>query len=44
MRVREKVKRILETHNIEPLPDATLSALEKLKIDGEKELIDLYAG
>jgi len=44
MRVREKVKEILDTHKIAPLPDATLSALEKLKRDGEKELIDLYAG
>jgi len=44
MRVREKVKGILDNHKPEVLPDATLAALEKLKLEGEKELIDLYAG
>ena len=37
-RVREKVSRILDTHNVAPLPDKTVSALEKLKLSGEKEL------
>ena len=44
MRVQEKVKEILETHKKPPLSDDTLSALEKLKLDGEKELIELYSG
>jgi trimethylamine--corrinoid protein Co-methyltransferase len=44
VRVNEKVKEILDTHEVPPLPDNTLSSLEKLKLDGEKELIDLYAG
>jgi trimethylamine--corrinoid protein Co-methyltransferase len=38
MRVRAKVKELLETHKLPPLPDKTLAALEKLKRDGEKEL------
>ena len=37
-RVREKVREILDTHKVTPLPDKTLSALEKLKLTGEKEL------
>ena len=44
VRVQEKVKEILETHQIPSLPDNTLSALEKLKLDGEKELIERYSG
>jgi trimethylamine--corrinoid protein Co-methyltransferase len=44
MRVQEKVKEILDTHEVPPLPGNTLSSLEKLKLDGEKELIDLYSG
>ena len=44
MRVQEKVKEILDTHKIPPLPDNTLSALEKLKVDGEKELTERYSG
>ena len=43
-RVREKVKEILDTHQALPLPDKTLSALEKLKLDGEKELTERYGG
>ena len=42
-RVKEKVKNILETHKTPPLPDRTLSALEKLKLGGEKELIERYS-
>ncbi len=44
MRVQEKVKEILDTHKIPPLPDDTLAALEKLKLDGEKELTARYSG
>ena len=42
-RVKEKVKEILDTHNVPSLPDKTLAALEKLKNKGEKELTALYA-
>jgi trimethylamine--corrinoid protein Co-methyltransferase len=41
-RIREKVKDILDTHQVPALTDKTLSALEKLKIKGEKELAELY--
>ena len=44
VRVQEKVKNILDTHKIPPLPDRTLSALEKLKLGGEKELTERYSG
>lgn len=44
VRVQEKVKKILDTHEVAQLPDKTLAALEKLKLDGEKELIERYAG
>jgi trimethylamine--corrinoid protein Co-methyltransferase len=44
VRVQEKVKEILESHKAPPLPDNTLSALEKLKLDGEKELTERYSG
>jgi trimethylamine--corrinoid protein Co-methyltransferase len=37
-RVRGKVMGILETHEVPSLPDATLAALEKLKLEGEAEL------
>ena len=37
-RVRNKVKELLETHKVPPLPDKRLAALEKLKCAGEKEL------
>jgi trimethylamine--corrinoid protein Co-methyltransferase len=43
-RVQEKVKAILDTHKVPLLPDKTLAALEKLKLDGERELTKLYAG
>ena len=43
-RVQEKVKAILDTHKVPPLPDKTLAALEKMKLDGERELTKLYAG
>ena len=42
--LQEKVKEILDTHQVPSLPDETLATLEKLKLDGEKELIDLYSG
>jgi len=38
MRVRARVKEILETHKVPSLPDKTLAVLGKLKRDGEKEL------
>jgi trimethylamine--corrinoid protein Co-methyltransferase len=41
-RVREKVKAILDSHKVPPLPDKTLAALEKLKRDGARELTKLY--
>jgi trimethylamine--corrinoid protein Co-methyltransferase len=44
VRVKEKVIEILDTHQVRSLPDETLAALEKLKLDGEKELIERYAG
>jgi len=44
VRVQEKVKEILDSHQVAPLPDSTLSALEKLKIDGQKELTERYSG
>ena len=44
VRVQEKVKEILDSHKVPPLPDKTLSALEKLKLDGEKELTERYSG
>ena len=37
-RVAERVRNIIETHQVPPLPDKTLSELEKIKIDGEKIL------
>ena len=37
-RIQEKVRNIVETHQVPPLPDKTLSELERIKIDGEKEL------
>jgi trimethylamine--corrinoid protein Co-methyltransferase len=43
-RVQEQVKEILDTHKVSPMPDKTLSALEKLKLDGQKELTELYSG
>ena len=42
-RVAEKVRNIIDTHKVPPLPDKTLAALEKLKISGEKELTEAYA-
>jgi trimethylamine--corrinoid protein Co-methyltransferase len=44
VRVQEKVKNILDTHKIPPLPDSTLSTLAKLRLGGEKELTELYSG
>jgi trimethylamine--corrinoid protein Co-methyltransferase len=38
-RIREKIIKILETHKVPPLPDPTLAAINRLKIEGEKELI-----
>jgi len=44
LRVREKVKEILDGHKVAPLPDNTVATLEKLKLDGAKELTELYSG
>ena len=43
-RVAERVRNIIETHQVPPLPDKTLAALEKLKAKGEKELTEAHAG
>ena len=37
-RVREEIRRILETHRPEPLTDNTLAELDRIKVQGEKEL------
>jgi trimethylamine--corrinoid protein Co-methyltransferase len=37
-RIREKIRRLVETHRPEPLPDKVLSALEAIRTRGEKEL------
>ena len=42
-RVTERVRDILETHKIPPLPDKTVAALEKTRNKGEKELIQMQA-
>ncbi len=38
VRVREKIRHILETHQPESLPDAVVENLERMKSEGEKEL------
>lgn len=38
-RVKEKVKTILDTHKVKPLPDSTLETLQELKRKGEAELV-----
>jgi trimethylamine--corrinoid protein Co-methyltransferase len=43
-RVRENVKKILDTHQVQALSDNILATLETLKLDGEKELTALYGG
>jgi trimethylamine--corrinoid protein Co-methyltransferase len=42
-RVAEKVRNIIDTHKVPPLPDKTVTALEKLKVSGEKELVKAHA-
>lgn len=44
LRVQAKVKEILDSHKVAPLPDNTVAALEKLKLDGEKELAERSSG
>ncbi len=39
-RVKEEVKMITETHKPEPLSDKILSELDRLKKEGEKEILD----
>lgn len=38
-RIQEKVRHILETHKADPLPDSVIRELDRLKREGEKELI-----
>jgi len=38
-RIKEKIKTILETHIVPPLPNDILEKLEKIKIEGERELV-----
>jgi len=37
-RVAERTREIIETHPVKPLPDKVLSAVERIRIKGEKEL------
>lgn len=37
-RIQERLKEILDTHEVPPLPDKTLAALDKIKRNGETEL------
>ena len=39
-RIQDRLKEIMETHMVAPLPDKILSAIEKLKQTGEAELVD----
>ncbi len=41
VRVREKIRHILETHEPEPLPDDVIEKLEYMKSEGEKELVQI---
>jgi len=36
--VREKVKELVDSHQIPPLPDKTVTTLDKLRRQGEEEL------
>ena len=38
-RVKEEVRKIVESHTPEPLDDKVISELERLKIEGEKEIL-----
>jgi trimethylamine--corrinoid protein Co-methyltransferase len=38
LRVREKIRDILETHKPQSLPDAVIENLEQIKSEGEREL------
>jgi trimethylamine--corrinoid protein Co-methyltransferase len=40
---QEKVRNIIDTHKVPPLPGKTVTALEKLKVSGEKELVKAHA-
>ena len=37
-RVREEIRRILETHQPTPLPEGVLAEVERIKTEGEKEI------
>jgi trimethylamine--corrinoid protein Co-methyltransferase len=37
-RIQEKIRRLVETHRPDPLPDKVLSAMEAIRTRGEKEL------
>jgi len=38
-RVRDQIRRILDKHEPTPLPDSILSQIERIKTEGEKELV-----
>jgi len=38
-RIGDKIRKILNTHHVPPLPDKTIAALEKMRLAGERELI-----
>ncbi|MGD8296663.1 MAG: trimethylamine methyltransferase family protein [Desulfobacterales bacterium] len=38
-RIRVKIRKILETHKVPPLPDQIVAVIDRLKIEGEKDLI-----
>lgn len=38
-RVQEKIRKILETHKVSPLTDSLLGELDRLKKEGERELV-----
>jgi hypothetical protein len=37
--VQEEIRRLVETHRPQELPDKILSALDRIKTEGEKELV-----
>jgi len=37
-RIREEIRRILQNHRPQPLPESTLAELDRIKVQGEKEL------
>jgi trimethylamine--corrinoid protein Co-methyltransferase len=43
-RIKEELRKIVETHKIPLLPDKTLAALEKIKKDRDKEIAEAKTG